>query len=361
MASPSPCSRLNRGCAGSAIASPSCARNRAPTALRRIRPMLVDGAPIPRYPGLQPVRLEVGRRLLSRLDCAETRCGPISPRKARWAGRPCAPHGGSAFRPRPVSIRASTTTSAATAPASSRPGSSPGCVVSTPRDATLVPTYELQQQLRAQGFQRVQRLGRAVDTRQFHPGWRDAGRGAQWAWPRTTWPCSASGAWRRKKPATGPCAPSAPCRPSVRARAWSSSAMARIARNCGPRCRMRSSAACSAATNCRGITPAPTCSCSPACPKRSATSRSRRCSGLATVAFDYGATREHLRDGEHGAAVASGDEAAFVVARRCTSVRRLRCSASARRRATPCSTCIRSRWRATSPPCSPASRSRKAA
>jgi len=35
-------------------------------------------------------------------------------------------------------------------------------------------------------------------------------------------------------------------------------------------------------------------------------------SGLATVAFDYGATREHLRTGEHGVAVPFGDEAGFV-------------------------------------------------
>jgi glycosyltransferase involved in cell wall biosynthesis len=35
-------------------------------------------------------------------------------------------------------------------------------------------------------------------------------------------------------------------------------------------------------------------------------------SGVATVAFDYGAAREHLRDGYSGAAVAFGDEAAFV-------------------------------------------------
>ena len=35
-------------------------------------------------------------------------------------------------------------------------------------------------------------------------------------------------------------------------------------------------------------------------------------SGLATIAFDYGATREHLRHGEHGAAVAFGDEAEFI-------------------------------------------------
>lgn len=37
-------------------------------------------------------------------------------------------------------------------------------------------------------------------------------------------------------------------------------------------------------------------------------------SGVPTVAFDYGAAREHLRDGEHGAAVADGDADAFVAA-----------------------------------------------
>ena len=35
-------------------------------------------------------------------------------------------------------------------------------------------------------------------------------------------------------------------------------------------------------------------------------------SGVATVAFDYGAAREHLRDGRSGATVAFGNESAFV-------------------------------------------------
>ncbi|RNF86386.1 glycosyltransferase family 4 protein [Montanilutibacter psychrotolerans] len=35
-------------------------------------------------------------------------------------------------------------------------------------------------------------------------------------------------------------------------------------------------------------------------------------SGVPTVAFDYGAAHEHLRDGEHGAAIADGDDAGFV-------------------------------------------------
>ena len=37
-------------------------------------------------------------------------------------------------------------------------------------------------------------------------------------------------------------------------------------------------------------------------------------SGVPTVAFDYGAAREHLRDGLHGAAIADGDDAGFIAA-----------------------------------------------
>lgn len=37
-------------------------------------------------------------------------------------------------------------------------------------------------------------------------------------------------------------------------------------------------------------------------------------SGVPTVAFDYGAAREHLRDGVHGAAIADGDDAGFIEA-----------------------------------------------
>lgn len=36
--------------------------------------------------------------------------------------------------------------------------------------------------------------------------------------------------------------------------------------------------------------------------------------GVPTVAFDYGAAREHLRDGLHGAAIADGDDAGFIAA-----------------------------------------------
>ncbi len=37
-------------------------------------------------------------------------------------------------------------------------------------------------------------------------------------------------------------------------------------------------------------------------------------SGVPTVAFDYGAAREHLRDGIHGAAIADGDDHGFIEA-----------------------------------------------
>lgn len=35
-------------------------------------------------------------------------------------------------------------------------------------------------------------------------------------------------------------------------------------------------------------------------------------SGIATIAFDYGAAREYLRDGVHGAALVNGDDDGFV-------------------------------------------------
>jgi len=56
-------------------------------------------------------------------------------------------------------------------------------------------------------------------------------------------------------------------------------------------------------------------------------------SGVATVAYDYGAAREHLRDGEHGAAPPCGDEARFIEAACALGVdhaRRVACGQRAR-------------------------------
>lgn len=56
-------------------------------------------------------------------------------------------------------------------------------------------------------------------------------------------------------------------------------------------------------------------------------------SGVATVAYDYGAAREHLRDGAHGAALPCGDEEGFiaaVLALGTNDARRHACALSAR-------------------------------
>ncbi len=47
-------------------------------------------------------------------------------------------------------------------------------------DATLVPTSELAESLAQQGFHHVQHLGRAVDTRQFNAHWRNEELRASW-------------------------------------------------------------------------------------------------------------------------------------------------------------------------------------
>jgi glycosyltransferase involved in cell wall biosynthesis len=59
-------------------------------------------------------------------------------------------------------------------------------------------------------------------------------------------------------------------------------------------------------------------------------------SGVPTVAFDYGAAHEHLRDELHGAAIAAGDDAGFIraVVRLGTDDRLRRAMGSAARLAT---------------------------
>lgn len=47
-------------------------------------------------------------------------------------------------------------------------------------DATLVPTESLRSELRARGMRHVRLLRRAVDTRQFHPAYRDPALRARW-------------------------------------------------------------------------------------------------------------------------------------------------------------------------------------
>jgi glycosyltransferase involved in cell wall biosynthesis len=141
--------------------------------------MLVDAAPIPRYPGLR-FGLPAGRRLTARWSvqrpdaiyvATEGPLGWSALRAARRLGIPAATGFHTRFDDYMGQYGAGFL--------------SPWVFAWLRRfhnrgAATLVPTRELQQQLVEQGFRHVQRLGRAVDTRQFHPGWRDASLREAW-------------------------------------------------------------------------------------------------------------------------------------------------------------------------------------
>jgi glycosyltransferase involved in cell wall biosynthesis len=180
-------------------------------------------------------------------------------------------------------------------------------------DVTLVPTAELQQQLRDLGFARVQRLARAVDTRQFHPGWRDVALRAQWGLGDDELAVLCVGRLAVEKNL------------DLAIRAF------RAVKVAHPRARLVMvgdgplRAALQAAN--RDIVFAGT-------QRGDALSRhyasadlflfpslsetfgnvtlEAMASGLPTVAFDYGAAREHLADDRHGALVARGDADGFV-------------------------------------------------
>jgi glycosyltransferase involved in cell wall biosynthesis len=201
-------------------------------------------------------------------------------------------------------------------------------------DATLVPTAELQGFLRGHGFQRVQLLRRAVDTELFSPLRRDVER-------------------RRElglEPAqlavvhVGRIAPEKNLELAVRAfrQIQQQQPGARfVFVGDGPaRAELASANPDFIFTGVlRGPALAATfASCDlflfPSLSETfgNVTLEAMAC-GLATVAYDYGAAREHLRDGEHGAAVSCGDGSAFVAAalRLAESAElRARCGASAR-------------------------------
>lgn len=276
--------------------------------------MLVDGAPIPRYPGLR-FGLPAGRRLL-----------------ARWkAQRPDAvyiategPLGWSALRAaRKLGIPAATGFHTRFDDYVGRYGAgflAPWVFAWLRRfhnrgDATLVPTRELQELLTAQGFQRVQRLGRAVDTRQFHPGWRDGGLRARWGLADHDLAVLSVGRLAPEK--NLPLAVRA-----FRALQARQPTARLVFVGDGPQ-RAELQANVPDAIFCgmrRGDELARHYASADLFlfPSLSETfgnvTLEAMASGLATIAFDYGATREHLRDGEHGAAVAVGDEQAFIAA-----------------------------------------------
>ena len=274
--------------------------------------VLVDGAPIPRYPGLR-FGMPAGRRLL-----------------ARWrAQRPDAiyiategPLGWSALRAaRKLGIPVATGFHTRFDDYMGRYGAgflSPWVFAWLRRfhnrgDATLVPTRELQEQLRAQGFTRVQRLGRAVDTRLFHPGWRDSELRAHWGLANDDIAVLSVGRLAPEKNldllVRGFRALHAE-RPKARL----------VFVGDGP-LRENLKASVPDAIFCgvlRGEELARHYASADlfAFPSLSETfgnvTLEAMASGLPVVAFDYGATREHLCHGAHGAAVAFGDEPAFV-------------------------------------------------
>ncbi len=182
-------------------------------------------------------------------------------------------------------------------------------------DATLVPTQELSDFLQAQGFDNVVRLPRAVDTALFNPARRDAAL-------RTAW---GVGDDDLVVIYVGRIAPEKNLNLAVRAFrnlqksrpdarfVWVGDGPSRenLAQDhpdfifCGVQ-RGEDVARYFASGDLFVF------------PSRSETfgnvTLEAMASGIATVAFDYGAAREYLRDGLHGGAIPDGDDDGFVAA-----------------------------------------------
>lgn len=180
-------------------------------------------------------------------------------------------------------------------------------------DATLVPTRELAQQLRSQGFEKVMCLARAVDNELFNPKRRDAGLRAQWQLSEADLAVIHVGRIAAEKNLTlavRSFRALQAVRPDARF-VWVGDGPQRktLQREnpdfifCGVQ---------------RGTELARHFASADlfVFPSHSETfgnvTLEAMASGLATVAFDYGAAREHLRDGLHGRAITDRDEHAFV-------------------------------------------------
>ena len=181
--------------------------------------------------------------------------------------------------------------------------------------ATLVPTQQLASFLQAQGFANVVRLPRAVDTVQFDPGRRDPGLRREWGLGENDFAAIYVGriapeknlglAVRAFRELRRTC-------PTARF-VWVGDGPSReqLARDnpdfifCGVQ-RGEALATHFASGDLFVFS------------SHSETfgnvTLEAMASGVPTVAFDYGAAREILRDGVHGAAIADGDDAGFVAA-----------------------------------------------
>ena len=187
-------------------------------------------------------------------------------------------------------------------------------------DATVVPTRELVAQLQAQGFDRVRRVPRAVDCERFQPDRRDGALRSGWG--------LADGGLAAIH--VGRIAPEKNLDLAVRAYRNLQRTLRQLGRpdprfiwvGDGP-----SRAALQRAnpdfTFCgtqRGDALARHFASGDLFlfPSRSETfgnvTLEAMASGVPTIAFDYGAAREHLRDAQHGATLALGDESGFIEA-----------------------------------------------
>jgi glycosyltransferase involved in cell wall biosynthesis len=180
-------------------------------------------------------------------------------------------------------------------------------------DATLVPTHELQSFLRSQGFSKVVRLPRAVDVAQFDPRLRDESLRAAWGVAPEGFAAIHVGRIAPEKNldlAVRAFRELQRSRPDARF-AWVGDGPAREALErdnpdfvfCGVQ-RGEALARHFASGDLFVF------------PSHSETfgnvTLEALASGVPTVAFDYGAAREYLRDGIHGAALRDGDDAGFV-------------------------------------------------
>ena len=180
-------------------------------------------------------------------------------------------------------------------------------------DATIVPTLELQSSLALQGFRNMAKLGRAIDLRQFHPGWRDPALRSSWnVGDRDLAIIHVGRIAAEKNLPLAEKAFRAVKHDHPRARfIWVGDGPERAA------LQARNPDFIFTGTLRGDALARHFASADVFCfPSLSETfgnvTLEAMASGLATVAFNYGAAREHLRDGEHGAAVPFGDEAAFV-------------------------------------------------
>src|SRR5688572_12662101 len=182
-------------------------------------------------------------------------------------------------------------------------------------DATLVPTLELAQFLRSQRFDNVVRLPRAVDTALFDPQRRDHGLRQEWGLDDNGLAAIYVGRMAAEKNlglAVRAFRELSRSRPDARF-VWVGDGPARERLQqenpdfifCGVQ-RGESLARHFASGDLFVF------------PSLSETfgnvTLEALASGVPTVAFDYGAAREHLVDGVHGAAIGAGDEAGFIAA-----------------------------------------------